>query len=364
MEILNSQSSILSWIKKHFIAVISVVVLLVIIVSVVVWRVFFGPEPCKGSACLDAMGIFDLDNDFSSNFESELNGNWSLVGFSSIKDSKDDNNIYKNNSIPRGQTNLVRLKAGKVWTQVWNIQGECDDSSTLLSKAQAMKDLLKNNGVVFPFSTIQVRRIQSKSDAKKLSSYFKIETFKAVKKSQRFLEAMVKNYPIKFISVCDCPEETSQIGDIVEIATKLSLVINLIECDANQTEIVFNKITNDSQICYTVKSKTLNDHQKDIIDRVKEKGGVVLITLLQSLYENITEVVDAFAEVYQHTNSCDYLGLASGFDRKDKMIPGLENPSKIPVIFDELFKRNETIWNKECLNKIASGNVWRLLDNV
>lgn len=120
--------------------------------------------------------------------------------------------------------------------------------------------------------------------------------------------------------------------------------------------------------------RALADHPRnmtdDMIKALAAKGGVIQINFypvfLQDDYEleSQSSVIPSYTRIADHIDhvvelvGIDHVGIGSDFDGIEVAPDGLEDISKMPVLFDELRRRG---YSEAELNKLASGNFFNVL---
>lgn len=120
--------------------------------------------------------------------------------------------------------------------------------------------------------------------------------------------------------------------------------------------------------------RALADHPRnmtdDMIMALAAKGGVIQINFypvfLQDDYEleSQSSVIPSYTRIADHIDhvvelvGIDHVGIGSDFDGIEVAPDGLEDVSKMPVLFDELRRRG---YSEAELNKLASGNFFNVL---
>ena len=120
--------------------------------------------------------------------------------------------------------------------------------------------------------------------------------------------------------------------------------------------------------------RALADHPRnmtdDMIKALAAKGGVIQINFypvfLQEDYEleSQSSVIPSYTRIADHIDhvvelvGIDHVGIGSDFDGIEVAPDGLEDISKMPVLFDELRRRG---YSEAELNKLASGNFFNVL---
>ena len=120
--------------------------------------------------------------------------------------------------------------------------------------------------------------------------------------------------------------------------------------------------------------RALADHPRnmtdDMIKALAAQGGVIQINFypvfLQDDYEleSQSSVIPSYTRIADHIDhvvelvGIDHVGIGSDFDGIEVAPDGLEDISKMPVLFDELRRRG---YSEAELNKLASGNFFNVL---
>lgn len=120
--------------------------------------------------------------------------------------------------------------------------------------------------------------------------------------------------------------------------------------------------------------RALADHPRnmtdDMIKALAAQGGVMQVNFypvfLQDDYEleSQSSVIPSYTRIADHIDhvvelvGIDHVGIGSDFDGIEVAPDGLEDVSKMPVLFDELRRRG---YSEAELNKLASGNFFNVL---
>ena len=120
--------------------------------------------------------------------------------------------------------------------------------------------------------------------------------------------------------------------------------------------------------------RALADHPRnmtdDMIKALAAKGGVIQINFypvfLQDEYEldSPSSVLPSYTRIADHIDhvvalvGIDHVGIGSDFDGIEVAPDGLEDISKMPVLFEELRRRG---YSEGDLTKLASGNFFNVL---
>jgi membrane dipeptidase len=113
-------------------------------------------------------------------------------------------------------------------------------------------------------------------------------------------------------------------------------------------------------------AKGLRDHPRnvpdDVLRRVPENGGVVMVTFVPSFLTDAEEATLADAadhiEHVVEVAGIDHVGIGGDFDGISSTPVGLEDVSTYPALFAELSRRG---WGEEELAKLAGGNILRVM---
>ena len=115
--------------------------------------------------------------------------------------------------------------------------------------------------------------------------------------------------------------------------------------------------------------RALANHPRNMTDemirRMADKGGVIqinfypyfLTTTAQASVEDVIRHIDHAVDV----GGIEHVGIGTDFDGIEITPEGLENVSKLPVVFDSLSKRG---YSDDQIEKIASGNFLRVFREV
>ena len=153
-------------------------------------------------------------------------------------------------------------------------------------------------------------------------------------------------------------EEMNHLGMIVDVAHASDNTFNDI-LDCSKTPVL------STHSC----CRALADHPRnmtdDMIRRMADKGGVIqinfypyfLTTTSQANVEDVIRHIDHAVKV----GGIEHVGIGTDFDGIEVTPVGLENVSKLPVVFDLLSERG---YSDDQIEKIASGNFLRVFREV
>ena len=153
-------------------------------------------------------------------------------------------------------------------------------------------------------------------------------------------------------------EEMNHLGMIVDVAHASDNTFNDI-LDCSKTPVL------STHSC----CRALADHPRnmtdDMIRRMADKGGVIqinfypyfLTTTSQANVEDVIRHIDHAVKV----GGIEHVGIGTDFDGIKVTPVGLENVSKLPVVFDLLSERG---YSDDQIEKIASGNFLRVFREV
>ena len=153
-------------------------------------------------------------------------------------------------------------------------------------------------------------------------------------------------------------EEMNRLGMIVDVAHASDNTFNDI-LDCSKTPVL------STHSC----CRALADHPRnmtdDMIRRMADKGGVIqinfypyfLTTTAQANVEDVIRHIDHAVKV----GGIEHVGIGTDFDGIKVTPVGLENISKLPVVFDQLSEKG---YSDDQIEKIASGNFLRVFREV
>lgn len=156
--------------------------------------------------------------------------------------------------------------------------------------------------------------------------------------------------------------------EVVEEMNRLGMIVDV----AHASDNTFNDILDCSKapvLSTHSCCRALADHPRnmtdDMIRRMADRGGVIqinfypyfLTTTAQASVEDVIRHIDHAVDV----GGIEHVGIGTDFDGIEITPEGLENVSKLPVVFDSLSKRG---YSDDQIEKIASGNFLRVFREV
>ena len=156
--------------------------------------------------------------------------------------------------------------------------------------------------------------------------------------------------------------------EVVEEMNRLGMIVDV----AHASDNTFNDIldcSNTPVLSTHSCCRALADHPRnmtdDMIRRMADKGGVIqinfypyfLTTTAQANVEDVIRHIDHAVKV----GGIEHVGIGTDFDGIKVTPVGLENISKLPVVFDLLSERG---YSDDQIEKIASGNFLRVFREV
>jgi len=317
-----------------------------------------------------------------------------------LKDTPRDVTSYDLSTRTPGHTDIPRLRQGRVGIQFWSvyIPAEARDSGAAriqLEQLDIARRIVERYPDVFtwtgdPISALNVWR------SGRIASPFGLEGGHAIENSLGALRAfydlggrymtLTHSANIDWADSCCEPPKLgglSEFGkEVVREMNRLGMLVDLSHV-APETMHDALDVTEAPVIFSHSSARGVTDHPRnvpdDVLRRLKDKGGVVMITFVPGFVS--TEVMKAASDanprpratmddVIKHIEhvrdvaGIDHVGIGGDFDGISEVVVGLEDVSTYPALFAELHRRG---WSEADLRKLAGENameVWRRAQEV
>jgi membrane dipeptidase len=154
-------------------------------------------------------------------------------------------------------------------------------------------------------------------------------------------------------------------GEVVREMNRMGMLVDLAHTSPDAMHDALD-VSEAPVIWSHADAKGLRDHPRnvpdDVLRRVPENGGVVMVTFVPSFLTDAEEatLADA-ADHIEHVTEVagiDHVGIGGDFDGISSTPVGLEDVSTYPALFAELSRRG---WSEEELAKLAGGNILRVM---
>lgn len=175
--------------------------------------------------------------------------------------------------------------------------------------------------------------------------------------------------------IADCAAEGKRWGglspfgiEVVEEMNRLGMIVDV----AHASDLTFNdiiKYTKSPVVSTHSCCRALASHPRnmtdDMIRRMADRGGVIQINFYPVFLSDTNEATaeDVVRHIAHAVNvgGVEHVGIGTDFDGIETTPEGLENISKLPVVFDLLTKNG---FSDDQIEKIAGGNFLRVFNEV
>lgn len=318
-----------------------------------------------------------------------------------------------------GDTDLERLREGRVGGQFWSVYVPADLKSGAARYQLEQIDLAKRMIDLYPDALTlattadDVERIMKEG---RVASLLGIEGGHAIEDSLGALRAY-SALGVRYMTLthsaalnwADSSEERRHGGltrfgeEVVREMNRLGMLVDLSHVSPETMDDAL-RVSEAPVIFSHSSARALCDHRRNVPDSVlrqlPDNGGIVMVTfvaafispefsaasqpmwaefkertrgvgdagerrrILDELKKELPTITVRLSEVADHVEhvrdvaGIDHLGLGGDFDGNDSWPEGLEDVSTYPHLFAELLRRG---WSEEELAKLASGNILRVM---
>ncbi|XP_064398418.1 dipeptidase 1-like [Halichondria panicea] len=362
-------SYVLLWVVCAFVAVITIGV---------VYNSLPEDALARANALLTTNPVIDGHNDLSYELRHHFKNQLNKV------------NLRLNSSVNGStwQTDIPRLKAGKLGAQFWSSYMPCatqykDATRTFIDQIDVIKLFVRNYSDTFMFAT-SVDDIQTAYDKGLIASLVGVEGGHAIDSSLSTLRQLYSlgaryltlthscNNPWAHSSVdVNATEGLSDFGKAVVLEmNRLGMLVDISHVNVPTMQDAI--ATSTAPVIFSHSSaRALCDNPRnvpdDILVKLKTNNGIVMVNFFAQ-FINCTSPEDASLEdVADHIDhikmiaGVDHIGIGSDFDGIPMTPKGLEDVSKYPYLFAELIRRGYT---DDEIKKIARKNLIRVLQDV
>ncbi|CAL4183886.1 unnamed protein product [Meganyctiphanes norvegica] len=288
------------------------------------------------------------------------------------------------------QTDLPRLKKGKVAAQFWSIYVPCE--AQYLNTVQLLLeqvDVIKRMIAAHQKETIMVTDtsgILREFHRGRLASLMGMEGGHALGSSMGVVRSLY-DLGVRYITLthkchtpwAECADKTKDQPNspgLTPYGKKLVLEMNrlgmMVDLSHSSSQTVLDVLSiTRAPVIFSHsgvrKICPINRNVEDsILKQMPENGGVVLISfynefLTCSKYANITNVIEHINHV-RNIAGVDHVGIGAGYDGINRTPIGLDDVSYYPELFTELLK--DPSWSLQDLKKLAGVNLMRVMDKV
>ncbi|OAD53707.1 Dipeptidase 1 [Eufriesea mexicana] len=344
----------------------------------------------KGSDALNSAPLIDGHNDLAYNLYDLLNNN--LDRFNFTKNLTDDK-VWGTNVCNTCNTDLPRLRKGKVGAQFWAAYVDCasqykDAVPLTMKQIDVIKRLVAKYPNDMQFVT-EAKNIEEAWKNGKIASLIGVEGGHSMDSSLAILR-LYYELGVRYMTLthmCNTPwADASIVNDnsvhnltnfgeaVIYEMNRLGMLVDLSHVSHNvmrhtlsitKAPIIFSHSSAFS-VCHNYRNVP-----DDVLLMVKANNGVVMVNFYSGFVNCNSSRKATIHDVVDHINyirnliGADHVGIGADFDGVLRMPEGLEDVSKYPDLFDLIFESNvEPRWTKEELEKLAGRNLIRVFQAV
>ena len=338
---------------------------------------------------LDSNPVIDGHNHFPETLQRVVGNNLTLVDLNS---DLTRNPLFGTDN--RSQTDLPRLRSGKVGGQFWVAFVPCD-ARDAVEKGLEQVDLIHRLTEQYPEQlklVVSTSEIQEAVAEGRIASLIGVEGGHVINSNLAVLRSFYRA-GVRYLTLahtCNTPwidsaqvelgvyptgiYGLSQFGEHVILEmNRLGMMVDLSHTDTAAMRHGL-RISRAPVIFSHAGARAVFDHPRnvpdDVLERVAANGGVLLVTL-QPCYLGPGCNSDRGARhlVYhidhiRRVAGVDHVGLGSDYDGMDRVPAGLEDVSRFPALFLVLLEHSEFSWTDEELEKLARRNLLRVFRRV
>ena len=289
-----------------------------------------------------------------------------------------------------GQTDLARLRAGRVGAQFWSVYVPAELKSGWARVQLEQLDLARRVIAQYPealqlaLSADDVERARKRG---RIASLLGLEGGHVIENQLGLLRAFY-DLGARYLTLthgstldwADSATDEARHGgltrfgeEVVREMNRLGMLVDLSHVSA-ETCLDALRVSEAPVIFSHSSARALCDHPRNVPDSVlakmKANGGVVMVTFVNAFVSpewasgRMPKIAVTIAQVADHVDhvrkvaGADHVGLGGDFDGNDSWPEGLSDVSGYPRLLAELVRRG---WSDEDLGKLASGNVLRVM---
>ncbi|KAF2881240.1 hypothetical protein ILUMI_24935 [Ignelater luminosus] len=338
----------------------------------------------EGSLALDNFPLIDGHNDLA----------WSLNLYkhNQLKNydfTKDVSLYFDSKCTSCLQTDLPKLKAGKVGAQFWAAYVNCkaqfkDAVAQTLEQIDVIKRLVTKYSEYLQFVTTADGIMQAFKN-KKIGSLIGVEGGHQIGNKISVLRTYYE-LGVRYMTLThECttpwadasPLDMSSTNNITEFGRRIILEMNRLGMMVDLSHVSHNvmvqtlDVTKAPVIFSHSSAYKLNAHHRNVRDSVLKKmiknGGVVMVNFYSKFVSSGNATIKTIVNHINHiVDICGIECVAIGADYNGvvKMPEGLEDVSKYPDLFNLLRELNPKRWTIANLEKLAGRNLLRVFQQV
>ena len=286
-----------------------------------------------------------------------------------------------------GQTDLDRLKAGRVGAQFWSVYIPGDLPGGFARAQLEQIDIARRIIARYPealrFAT-SVAEIRAAKRAGRIASLLGMEGGHALENSLGALRAYY-DLGVRYMTLthnvnlewADCAAQPPAHGGLTEFGEAVVLEMNRLGMLVDLSHVSDGtmddalRVSKAPVIFSHSSARAVGDVPRnvpdDILKRLPANGGVVMVTFVASFIDPQAPTTTTIARVADHLEhirrvaGVEHVGIGGDFDGNDVWPAGLEDVSMYPNLFAELIRRG---WSDRELTLLAGENVLRAFERA
>ncbi|KEY74646.1 hypothetical protein S7711_08413 [Stachybotrys chartarum IBT 7711] len=315
-----------------------------------------------------------------------------------LQNKINDNTTFTFRKGLASHTDLKRMKEGRVGGQFWSIFVECPDIEDLDDPTYSVRDTLEQIDVARRFISA-IEEFQYCDTAACVTSAFKSGKISSMLGAEGLHQAgssiavirQLFDLGVRYITIthnCDNPfataastvtvtgvddgltefgasgiREMNRLGMMVDLSHTSHQAMRQI-LDITESPVIFSH-----SCCYAL-AKNYRNAPDDVIARLKENGGVLMVMFVKRFLNsetpemaNIETVVDHIMHVVK-VAGWDHVGIGGDFDGTVTLANGIGSVADYPALIEAVMRRGAT---DEQVRKLVGENllrVWRVNERV
>ncbi|KAK9892019.1 hypothetical protein WA026_018207 [Henosepilachna vigintioctopunctata] len=330
----------------------------------------------EGEFVLDRTPLFAGRNNLPESLMALWAGNLSLLNLNS-----DLREIYQNDSCFWCNTDLPRLRRGKVKSQFWIANAGCSNDSQIYSTLKQL-DIIDRLIKKYPSDFQLIRQSKDLKEAhknNKLGSIIAVDGGQSLMDSNAVLRIFY-NLGVRAVALGNnCTLESGnttmikslEMEMVVHEMNTLGMMIDIQGLSKITQKNILNISSAPVMISHTAAAalyKYEGNTDDEIMELIKSRDGLLMITfdaLNLGKQDNVT-----VSDVTKHINyvvdkiGFDNIAIGGNYDSYGEKPAGLEDVSDFPLLFKELKAENGSKWTAGNLDKLAGTNFERFFKNV